>query len=419
MSRVAVGIPSRAAPKGMKFQIFSHQILPLFRLPNLQSLYLNGISVTEEEEEELNVADHVFSDSLPPGSSPKLQELVIEDANLGSHGQASPNLLEAMIQASKSLRHIAFQNGDISSFDLDRILPVQESKVRSFLLYGDIVVNGYRSEMFYPDEVWLPPVCTVDVSDIMLCAPWTEGKGGPGNGLDPKVDMVGRWGTSRSQLAEYISDAYGHFFLYDAIVLIGDPTEEEADMIDEALASLLLSDVNDDDDGSDDEDESVEVENHEIDEHMEDDDEEAPAGSVSDEEGDTEEEKASGCDDEEHHTTSTIYLEGIDGTSLQTKRWYRKTIEAGKKAGVAVYTRTTPAPREHRFPFPWPASDKELQTSPFYRHPDLNRYLLKPHDGLVMNGCGNCGWCSACLEVMDAAAWAKIREEEQEFVGKR
>ena len=389
------------------FQTWPTQTLPLFRLPNLRSIYINGISVTEEDEERFERDNVIFDDTLPAGSSPNLRELVIEDANLGTFDQSSCDLLQTMKDASTKLRHLAFQNGDIASFDADRIMPHEESGVRSFLTYGDVAVQGYRSQMFYPDEVWLPPICTVDVSDIMLCAPWTEGKGGPGNGLDPDVDKVGRWGTSRSQLAEYISNTYGGGFIYDALVLVGDPTEEEADMIDEALATLVWNHHLDNESGNDEDQDDFDNNNNDT-------NDETMVEAVSDEESNIEAEnedhKSVG---EEGDVCRAIYLEGIDDTSPQTKRWYTKTIEAGRKAGIRVHTRTTPAPREHRLPFPWPASDKELQTSTFYGHSDLDRYLLKPHAGLVMNGCDNCGSCPSCLKVMTAESWAKVHEEER------
>lgn len=346
-----------------------------------------------------------------------------------------------MFEAATQLRHIAFQGGDISSFDFDGILREKASQVRSFLVADDVGVNGYRSNMYYPDEVGLPPTFTVDVSDLMLCAPWTEGKGQKGNGLDPKVDKVGRWGTSRSEFGEYIYQAFDEG--WESIVFIGDPTEEEADMIDQGLAEFIrrvagLYEEDEEDEAEEDghdnledgsgnpinastdeqergtqESPNDETDNKQEDPHHQNDADESMPDTTED-----------GPDDDNTTTTTptpprALYLEGIDATSPRGRRWYTATIRAGREAGIRVHTRTTPAPREHASDLPWPASDKELQTSPLHGHPVLERYLLKPHAGLVMDDCGNCGLetCGACCKVMSAKAWARAREDEEEGEG--
>ncbi|KAF2444032.1 hypothetical protein P171DRAFT_473231 [Karstenula rhodostoma CBS 690.94] len=377
LSCIAVGVPSRAAaaPQDSPHRIFSEQSLPLFRLPNLQSLYLNGLTLTQEQLDDEDNADLDFSDKLPPGSSPSLRELVIEDAGLAGSGDVAYELLDTMMSASDGLLRMAFQNGCVTGFSLDRILPNGNSAMQSLLFYGAVEVQGYRSEMYDPAEL-NTPVFTVNISDVMLCAPSANGDSG-------EVDGVGTWGMSRSQFGEYLFDVFGD--TWGAIVFVGTPSEKEAEMVDEGLVTFIKS-----------------VEKgwlyEEGDEDEEDEEDEASN------EGDS--------DSSSQVLTRAIYLEGIDYSSLQTTRWYAKAIEAGKEAGIQVHTRTTPAPREHPFPFPWPASDKELQTSPLYGHPVLDRYLLKPHAGLVMDDCGNCGACKRCLDNM--AAWAKAHEEEEE-----
>ncbi|KAL5377050.1 hypothetical protein DPSP01_010015 [Paraphaeosphaeria sporulosa] len=397
LSRIAVGVPSRAvASPESTYRIFSEQALPLFRLPNLDSLYLNGLTLTPEQLND--EVDDLDFDTLFPGSSPSLHSLVIEDAALAGSGDAVPNLIGTMIGASPVLRHVAFQDGRVTGFDLDRILPGEDSTIRSLLFYGAVEVQGYRSEMYYPEDIHTP-VFTVDISDVMLCAPATEGKGGPGNGLDPKTDAVGRWGTSRSEFGAYLWEVFGDRIPeWEAIVFVAAErlSEEEAEMIDEGLVRFIRS---------------VERGRLFV---------EGEEGDEEDEDGDDVEEVEEGVEDDadadnppaSQHPPRAIYLEDIDHTSLTTPRWYANAIRAGQLSGIQVHTRTTPAPRTHTSSFPWPASDKELQTSPLYGTPEVAHYLLKPHNGLVKDACPNCGECATCLEVMDAAAWARAREEE-------
>ena len=449
LKRIAFGVPSRAVSKEADSLIFAHSALPLFRLPILRSLYLNRISLTKEEQDEWD-DDDLFTDRLPPGSSPNLRELIFGEPDLGDNGSVSGNLLSTMFDASKKLRHIAFQDGDISSFDFDMILG-QRDKLRSILVYGDCGVNGYRSAMYYPDEACLPPTFTVDASDIMLCAPWTEGKGDKGNGLDPEVDKVGRWGTSRSQFGEYLYNAFNDH--WESLVIVGDPDEKEADMIDQGLVEFIRQVAGLDSDGEEEEgndekmldlaedgdDIEVEVEEEDKDEDESEVEIEAEAEDKEEGEQEVENENEDGEEDDAGSTKTSeasnadgdddtasfdyswripaIYLEGIDGTRAGGPRWYTQAIKVGREADIPVHTRTTPAPREHPSNLPWPASDKELRTSPLYGHPDLEKYILKLHDGLVLDDCGNCGLpsCEKCLKVMDADAWAKAHEEERAY----
>lgn len=415
LSRIAVGVPSRAtaALRSPRHRIFSEQALPLFRLPNLQSLYLNGLTLTQDQLNGEADEDVDFSDTLPPSSSPSLRELVIEDANLAGYGDAVVELIETMMGASDALLHMAFQDGCVTGFSLEHILPNDDSKMQSLLFYGAVEVQGYRSQMYYP-EYLNTPAFTVDISDVMLCAPATDGNGGPGNGLDPEVDAVGTWGTSRSQFGEYLFDMFAD--RWKAIVFVGDPSQAEAEMVDEGLVRFIKSvergwlyeEGEEEEDDNDDEEESSEDAN-DANDNGESPEEQHSEGSAADAD--------EANDGDIVHAPcypSAIYLEGIDNTSLSTSRWYAKAIQAGKEAGIQVHTRTTPAPRHHGFPFPRPASDEELQTSPLYGTPEVEGYLLKPHLGLVVDSCGNCGACGKCLEIMDGAAWEAAWEAARE-----
>lgn len=405
LSRIAVGVRSRATRLGddSHHYVFSEQALPLFHLPNLQSLYFNGLSLTEEQLNDETDDGLDFSDILSPGSSPRLRELVIEDAELS--GYKTPDFINAMVSASEGLRHVAFQSGDLSGFDIDRILPSIDTSIQSFLFHGDIAVEGYRSEMYDPELVHTAAF-TVNISDVMLFAPQPNTDGGQGNGLDPKVDGVGIWGTSRSQFGEYLFDQFGDS--WNAIVFTGSASHEEAEMIDEGLVRFIRS-VNRGCLYKEGEDEDEE----EADEEEESDGEDEDADNVE-----MAEESDQGDDENDSAPVrygSAIYLQTIDGTKPRGKRWFSKAIRAGRRYGIQVHTRTTPALHTHSLPFPWPASDKELQTSPLYGSPLVENYVLVPDEGLVKDYCANCGACEECFTIMKPAAWDKAREDDAEL----
>lgn len=398
VSRIAIGIPSRAAttPHDTFYRIPATHATPVFLLPHLRSLYLNGLSPSQadlnanDRDEDTHKQDLLTR--LPPGSSPHLRELVLEDADLTRYGNNAATLLKTLMKASSNLRHMAFQGGDISGFDLHCILPDGMTRMRSLLFYGDVIVEGYRSEMYYPEYIQVP-IFTVDISDVMLCAPSADGDG------DGDGDAVGRWRTSRTRFGEFLWDCFGDG--WEAIVFVGYASAEEAEMIDEGLARFVRSvdrgwlyeegededeDEEQDEDGDGEGEEDVGGEEAEGEEDAsqqghDEDDNDMPDRDP-DQDGPPEEDQTSSSS---FTDTRAIYLQGIALPASMSSPSYPLLHHAATQTThpFQIHTRDTPTPTTQSFPFPWPASDKELQTSPLWGSEALEGYVLRPDAGLV------------------------------------
>ena len=107
-----------------------------------------------------------------------------------------------------------------------------------------------------------------------------------------------------------------------------------------------------------------------------------------------------------------VYLESMDDVDrppARRKRWFSKSIAAGRKHGVDVHTRTTRGRTFHQIEFPKPssmASNGPAQSS--------------ANSSLVFNvytgrwgppKCANCGKCEGCLEQYDASVWKEIEDD--------
>lgn len=69
--------------------------------------------------------------------------------------------------------------------------------------------------------------------------------------------------------------------------------------------------------------------------------------------------------------------------------------------------RTIRAPRVHA-----DSCEKDIETRPWFKHPDVERLYLKPHVGMV-DGYGNCGACEDCYKFYPPELCAAWKEEDE------
>ncbi|KAF2999800.1 hypothetical protein E8E13_006318 [Curvularia kusanoi] len=108
-----------------------------------------------------------------------------------------------------------------------------------------------------------------------------------------------------------------------------------------------------------------------------------------------------------------LYLEGVEKRRLSQnprfKPWFQKVIAAGGVAGVDVHTLTNRAPMQHSIGF-FEAPDKyDLVTGPHkgIRSPDQ---VFDPYLGhRVSLGCQRCGTCEDCLREYRDFVWEETR----------
>ncbi|KAH9903948.1 hypothetical protein F4778DRAFT_73346 [Xylariomycetidae sp. FL2044] len=103
-------------------------------------------------------------------------------------------------------------------------------------------------------------------------------------------------------------------------------------------------------------------------------------------------------------------------TKTDRIRFYR-TIRAGKKAGIKVYTRTTPVAAHPDEGLLEGATEKDLETSPLRQSPRVQDIVLIPHLGMRHKGCDHCGACGDCYSWYSKELWDNrhaVMEEDSE-----
>ncbi|KAK3312692.1 hypothetical protein B0H66DRAFT_568665 [Apodospora peruviana] len=447
VQQIAIGLSSRALPTSHYINenvtpfggIQMGQVCPLFLLPNLKSVYIYGFN--EDMTVELSTGTNETSPAahwdLPRGCS-AIEELVFDTPE-----DPERDPMEALIQACGSLKHLTFINGSIADhIDCDTVLAwTKLAKTTSHktestsVLWCGTAVHGYRTDMYYPDEFNDGfDVLTVSMDDVILCGGW-EGK------RDDEADV------REKAFAEYVA---GLFEMHEAMVLVtngvwGDKCPWGCS--EETLERVLLGavrvrcwdecwDHNENDDYDEEGNLKREKTNGEEEEGEEGDESSEKGGNIGRKEGEeeeTEERLPCGClSSWGNHgqypyypsASASLYLECLEpwprsqedeplppSPADQMKRPFAEVIRFCKLWGVDVYTRTLPAPRVHKVAMPNIPSEKDLETSPWYKHPDIERIYFKPHKGLV-DDCGNCGECDDCFAIHPPEAWKVWKEED-------
>ncbi|KAM7183832.1 hypothetical protein V8F20_012473 [Naviculisporaceae sp. PSN 640] len=445
VKEIAVGLPSRAfSPKDdddheesvpERDQTNMTHIAPLVRLPCLESLGVYGFSDGSEE-----AANEPHGRWNLPTACSNIRNLVLDCPN-----QPQYQPVDALIEACGKLEHLTFIKGDIGQHvECDLILSMCEIPRKGWglksILWCGTEVRGYRSSMFSPEESNdFYPVLTICADDLILNA-----LEGPSN--DPPSDV-----TYSKRFAEYLSGLWESSDVEARVIISVFTCTEE--LFEQALIGSVRTvcwgecwdrNLNDDCDeegnlkenaGSDDEDEKADAGSG-----TEDDEEVEQDGGEEENKTDVGEQPfPCGClPSWENHNqyphfpnpVPALYLEDLDrwltmsdpseGEASQppdapnrnpTKRPFGDLIRLCKLWGVEVHTRTTPAPKVHNVPMPAIASEKDLETSPWYKHPDVEKLYFKPHRGMV-DDCANCGECEECYKLHPAECWAKWKEDD-------
>ncbi|KAM7218437.1 hypothetical protein V8F06_006201 [Rhypophila decipiens] len=438
VKEIAVGLGSKAQdhpnaqPAGVHDWLDMTHIGPLLHLPRLKSLWVHGFWDEIDGDE---VDDGAAHWNLPVGCS-SVENLVFD---CPEHPQSET--LSVVIQACGKLKHLTFIDGAIGDrIDCDYVLGwceiPRDGKCLKSVLWCGTGVHGYRSDMFYPNDFadgW--DILTISADDLVLCGVEFRTNEEP-----PPKQLDG--------FADYLVES----LVGDARVLIThDSWGCSEDLLEQALIMAIRRECwgecwernmnecqqnesdtgGDENEGKPDKDEDVNAEEVQP----------KDRGTMTHMSEDGEAKLPCGClPSWGNHGQypyfpqpfTALYLEAIDpwtnlldplrseGRQTQdpnapprdpTKRPFGELVKWCKLWGVEIHTRTTPAPRIHNVAMPTIASEKDLQTSPWYKHPDIEKLYFKPHKGMVRD-CGNCGECKKCYKRHPPECWAKWKEDD-------
>ena len=337
---------------------------PLLYLPRLRYLYVHGLGDAPSLDENGNDIDGCSYWGIPPAGYSSVEELYFD-----SPDDPRSSAIEPIMRASKQLKHVTFEKGEVQGFDFDRLTHggwINLASLESLLACSTNAL-GYRSDMYE----YIPCV------GVMTCT------------LDDMVHFGDDWD-------DYTREDIYSWAANGLIIMLrgsGWNTEglDEKTLEDGILKAWGLE------------------EGDEVDEHLLD----------AWEFADKERVYCWSHDDERQHKefyrSKVLYLEGLDPWNVdendKTRRPFERIIRVGKQLGIEVYTATTKAPRVHKISMPHPATEKDLETSPWCKHPDVEKIYFKPHMGVV-DDCGNCGACEACFERYPPEVWASWHEDD-------
>ncbi|KAK3381228.1 hypothetical protein B0H63DRAFT_197881 [Podospora didyma] len=362
IKRLAIGVQSRALPAGVGYSIqvggvgrdrylasyrtFMYPVVPFFKLPNLESIYISGLS-------DPPVVTDRWDFHMPKGCS-GVRDIVIDSP----HFVTNIAICSIIKACKRSLRTLVFHGqGFMNVFDcaaIPQAVSECHDKVEAMLFCEDVLVQSSKWKMFEADSIPKIPIYSVCMRDVMVSG---YGDGGEGDAapISPSPGSI---------TAELFADFFAESMGGKAIVFLGTISETEMEVADDAIVHLL---------------------------------------------------------DLQHRGVlrrpplRALYLEGLEKadpavSGVAKKRWFEKAIRAGKRFGVEVHTRSTRAPRKHSVEFPEITGEKDLKSSPWFEHPDVEKTYFKPHRGLV-NDCGNCGACRVCFKFYPEELWKAWAEE--------
>ena len=446
VQQIAVGLSTRALPSYNELIAYEQQpfegtqmphVRPFFLLPGLKSLYIYGFddeTTTGETTGLHNIEPSVYWE-LPEGCSP-IEELCFDSPE---NPQTDP--VQVLIEACGKLKHLTFMNGSMArSVDCEYLLGstkmARKNKTLKSVLWCGTEVNGYRSDMYDPEGYSDGyPLLTMSMDDIIPCG-WDQ----------PNCEDV------EKAFVEFVWELFSN---REARVFI---THNMRSCSKELLERVLLAAVRwrcwdhascwdlDENDDDEEEDNTDEVEGG-----SERGDDIQKEGSGEEDGEEKEDRLPCGClPSSGNHDqymdysggSSPLFLEGIEpwrhtephsdddeeqGNTTAPRdapapdpmeRPFGELIRYCKLWGVDIFTRTLPVPRVYKVEMPNIPSEKDLETSPWYKHPEVERIYLKPHKGLVED-CRNCGECEECYAIHPPEAWAAWKEEDARLDEKR
>lgn len=366
LRELAVGVNVESDVQGSDYSPAPSVVMDLMRLPQLHSLYCFGLDVNADEDYHDDRGTEMEY-TLEKGSS-SVQNIFLSGAYGFIRAPYKP-----MLAGCKQIKSLTIACSEIS--DVDAVVETLGSHHRevceTLMFYDTSELSGYRCGMYRPEAMEsLTNLRTVyvDASDVMLGAYYESDGQGTSN---PEHEWIDDF------------DFFLDFFMNDAfhermeVLVIGTqsrsyPCEGDADFFDRALATMIEYGRNDDRGG---------------------------------EQGDS-----AKTFTQSFPNLKAIYL-GLDEVHLQQprrKRWFSRTIAAGRKHGVDVHTRTTQGQPEHQIKFPKPPTMMSQGS-----------VMAEMGSGLVFDvykgkwrapGCGNCGHCERCLEHYDASVWKAIED---------
>jgi len=397
----AVGVPSRALAGGSNNlpKTYMEHILPLFFLPGLLSLYVYGF------RDKTDTQDHDPNEywGLPVASSP------IQDLCFDTPWYPGRDAMKALIQSCRGLGHLTFLNGVMDESTGIYCVDVMGWTGRclmSSLLWCGTSVSGDDDAMYDLGEINHNYVMTASLDDILM-----RGVEDSYYGEDDNIE---------EKFVEYVMERLG-----GCRVVVNNLDSRNEKCTERLWERALITRCRADCWG--------ECDNGEED--------------GAEEDGGEDGKLPCGCDQDQHinypyypESTPALYLEGVDpwpvpeevypwttlGTAgvptekevaellAPTRRPYAELIRLCIQWGVGIYTRTTKAPRVHSDDMPTIANEKDIETSPWYKHPDVERLYFKPHKGMV-DDCGNCGACRDCYELHPPESWAAWKEEDEKL----
>jgi hypothetical protein len=143
---IMIGVPFADVTKEPVALLTPSNVAPLFLLPNINAIYLQGLYEAEYVE------DPFGSDFYLPEHSSSVQHLFLERA----HPECVKNAVNAFVKSAKSLTSLLVKDCEFNNFDMTVDFAVNEHNGGALqtLLWseeeGDL--RGYRSSKFYPEE---------------------------------------------------------------------------------------------------------------------------------------------------------------------------------------------------------------------------------------------------------------------------
>ncbi|KAK4210935.1 hypothetical protein QBC37DRAFT_428009 [Rhypophila decipiens] len=457
VKEIAVGLVSKTQDTriaGSAGALDMKYIGPLLHLPRLKSLWVHGFWDGTDD-----VEDGAAHWKLPVGCS-SAENLVFDCPD-----QPQREPLRAVIQACGKLKHLTFIDGAIGdNIDCDHVLEwceiPRDGECLKSVLWCGTGVHGYRSAMFYPNEIAGGfDILTISTDDLILCGvEFPTNEDPPPKQLDGFAEYLFETLAGDDARVLVTHDLWGcsEDLLEQALIMAvrrecwGECWERNIDECECCGIDHSKGDVgrNEDSDAEEHQNESDaggdEIEGKpDKNEDANEEEELQPKdrGEMTHISEDGEAKLTCGClPSWGNHGRyphfpqpfTALYLEDIDpwtnlldplgseGRQTQdanapprdpTKRPFGELIKWCKLWGVEIHTRTTPAPRIHNVAMPTIASEKDLQTSPWYKHPDVEKLYFKPHKGMVRD-CGNCGECKKCYKRHPPECWAKWKEDD-------